>query len=294
VGLAEQYYADPWQWPLIWEMNPQVTDPHWIYPGQMLKIKMEQGVTVYGEVKQKIAEDLFEPANIPVFDTTFSYDTRVNQIDLISETSLEGAGQIVDHIDDQLMLGENHEVYFTMRKDANVQLGDVFTVFRVEKKIEHPIKKDKVGYLINLLGEVQTINSSTLPNGKIVFTGRIIDATSEITATDRLMPMNREPIRIKLKLTDLELTGTIIQASHDDELALGTDKTAFIDLGVKHGLKVGNSLSVWRHSKDPKNLPGYKIGHVIVTRVGDKTATVLITHALRPIQVGDTVISDVQ
>jgi len=36
--LAQRYYGDPWRWPGIAEANPQVSDPHWIYPGQVLAI----------------------------------------------------------------------------------------------------------------------------------------------------------------------------------------------------------------------------------------------------------------
>jgi hypothetical protein len=256
---------------------------------------LEKGVTLYGEVKPKEGpEDLFEAPKLGAFDTTFSYDTHVNQIDLLSEETLEGAGVLVRNVDEQVMVGEQHQVYFTMRKNANVQLGDVFTVFRVQKQVEHPVKRTKVGHLVNLLGEVQTVDAQTLPNGKIVYTGRVIDATSEITIGDRLMPMNREALRIRLKMTDLELTGTIIQSTTDNEFMLAANRIAFIDLGLKQGLKVGNSFSIWRASSDPANLPNYKIGNLIVIRVGDKTSTVVVTNSTRPVQVGDTVITDVQ
>ncbi|NLH48221.1 MAG: LysM peptidoglycan-binding domain-containing protein [Myxococcales bacterium] len=292
--LSQSYYNDPWEWPLIWEMNPQIADPHWIYPGQVLKIKLERGMTVYGDQKAPVEPDLFEPPNIKVFDTTFSYDTRINKIDIMSEEILEGAGQITDNIDDQLLLGTNHSVYFSMRKSANVQPGDVFTIFRVKERVRHPSQHEYVGYLVDLIGELETIDASTLANGKIVYTGKIIDSNAEVVVGDRLIMMSRDNVRIQLKMTDLEMTGTIVQGTPENDFMLPTGKVAFIDLGLKNGVKVGNSFSIWRKSKDPQNLPGYKIGNVIVTRVGDKTSTVLVTYAIRPIQVGDTVVSDVQ
>ncbi len=32
------YFNDPWQWPKIWSYNPQVTNPHWIYPGDLVRL----------------------------------------------------------------------------------------------------------------------------------------------------------------------------------------------------------------------------------------------------------------
>lgn len=37
-GLAKRYYGDPFRWRAIAEANPQVKDPHWIYPGQVILI----------------------------------------------------------------------------------------------------------------------------------------------------------------------------------------------------------------------------------------------------------------
>ncbi len=291
--ISQQFYNDSWAWPLVWEMNPQIADPHWIYPGQTLKIKLERGVTVFGSV-MPVEPDLFEPPDMSIFDSTFSYTTRVNKIDLLSEDVIEGSGKIIDNIDDQMLIGESHEVYFTMKKSANVQLGDVFTVFRVEKKVDHPGGKGKVGHLVNLKGELETVDATTLPNGKVVYTGRIIDADSEIVIGDKLRTMPRDALRIQLKMTDLELSGTIVQSSFDSEYLIGPMQVVFVDLGLKHGVKVGNSFSIWRSSKDPERLPGYKIGNVIVTRVGDKTSTALVTNTTREIHIGDQLISDVE
>ena len=32
------YFNDPWQWPKIWSYNEQITNPHWIYPGDLVRM----------------------------------------------------------------------------------------------------------------------------------------------------------------------------------------------------------------------------------------------------------------
>ncbi|HET19282.1 MAG TPA: LysM peptidoglycan-binding domain-containing protein, partial [Chromatiales bacterium] len=36
--LAQRFLNDPWTWPEIWYDNPQVRNPHLIYPGDQLTI----------------------------------------------------------------------------------------------------------------------------------------------------------------------------------------------------------------------------------------------------------------
>ncbi|MSO22161.1 MAG: LysM peptidoglycan-binding domain-containing protein [Acidobacteria bacterium] len=37
--VSKQYLKDPFLWPQVWEMNSQVKNPHWIYPGDQILIK---------------------------------------------------------------------------------------------------------------------------------------------------------------------------------------------------------------------------------------------------------------
>ena len=35
--LSGRFLNNPWYWPKIWSYNPEITNPHWIYPGNVLK-----------------------------------------------------------------------------------------------------------------------------------------------------------------------------------------------------------------------------------------------------------------
>src|SRR5262249_20255865 len=37
--ICKFYFANPWRWPEIWGMNPQITNPHWIYPGNVVRLQ---------------------------------------------------------------------------------------------------------------------------------------------------------------------------------------------------------------------------------------------------------------
>src|SRR3979490_454757 len=37
-GIASMYLRDPWLWPEVWIINPQIPNPHLIYPGDTLAL----------------------------------------------------------------------------------------------------------------------------------------------------------------------------------------------------------------------------------------------------------------
>jgi hypothetical protein len=40
--LSGRFLNNPWYWPKIWSYNPEISNPHWIYPGNVLKFYPSQ------------------------------------------------------------------------------------------------------------------------------------------------------------------------------------------------------------------------------------------------------------
>ncbi|HLK40647.1 MAG TPA: LysM peptidoglycan-binding domain-containing protein, partial [Polyangiaceae bacterium] len=37
--LCDHYFQNPYEWPRVWSYNPQIKNPHWIYPGDEIRLK---------------------------------------------------------------------------------------------------------------------------------------------------------------------------------------------------------------------------------------------------------------
>jgi hypothetical protein len=35
--LSRKFLGSPWYWPKVWSYNPDIANPHWIYPGNMVR-----------------------------------------------------------------------------------------------------------------------------------------------------------------------------------------------------------------------------------------------------------------
>ena len=37
--ISGYYFANPWDWPRVWGMNPEIANPHWIYPDDRVRLR---------------------------------------------------------------------------------------------------------------------------------------------------------------------------------------------------------------------------------------------------------------
>nr|WP_136250674.1 LysM domain-containing protein [Ningiella ruwaisensis] len=51
--ISSLFLNQPWRWPELWRNNTQIENPHLIYPGDMLRLRWENGVPILEVVRDK-------------------------------------------------------------------------------------------------------------------------------------------------------------------------------------------------------------------------------------------------
>lgn len=297
-GLSERFLQDPRHWPDLWSKNPRVTNPHLIFPGQLVRFRDGQ-LEIVEQPKEVVAEKGVEKAAEAVavpeaVQEAKSFAVRGSEGWLL-EQELESAGRIISGEHGRLILGEHDMVYTDLGSLHGGRESARYTALRKGRLIRNPQTGDRLGYLVLPLGSVELTKVTEL-NSR----GVITRSFREIEPGDLLIPALEPPQRnVSLKAVSSRLEG-LISAS-----ATGFDSTAvgdlvYLSLGRNQGGEPGNMLYIVREVKVEKmkverylgELPKEVVGALVLVAVGENSSTGLIIKSSDAIFNGFAVVSD--
>ena len=280
--VCDYYFGEPRQWPTVWALNPHVTNPHWIYPGDVLRLRMPVLVDEDGVVVQP-------------FDYTIgSEDARQVSITegLISKVPIKPLGHLKYSPHTQRYLALDDLVYVSMDNLEKVRVGQRFSVYKKLGMVSHPGTEEDVGEKVRIMGivEVETLDEN-------VARARVVAAFNELERGMPITDVLDHYVEVNPRQNLIDLQGTVVDAL-DVNHELAQFDTVFIDLGAKDGVQIGNRFFVMRRGdgrlelkqEENRRLPWEQIGEAMVVAAEDRHSTALITRSALEIRRGDRVI----
>ena len=310
--IASTFLRDPWYWPEVWYLNPQVENPHLIYPGDTLAIVYiggERRVQLIsrgpdGEVLSR-TEDGLKIVKINPRVRTQSIDATIPSIPIedirhmlerpliVDEATLDNSAYVLSSLDNHLVNSINDKLY-VRKLDTTTGIGR-YHIYRPDRAIYDPITNELLGYQALYVGE-----SALLLKGDPASV-RVTNSEREILRDDRVMPMDNTNFERDFfpKPPSTEVSGSIV-ALLDAISKSGAFQTIAINLGNRDGLETGNILRIRRAGdivpdkteEDPQftvKLPDESIGMAMVIRSFEKMSYALIMEADMPISLNDYV-----
>ena len=149
--ISQEFFNDPWLWPNLWALNPTVSNPHWIYPGDIIRLKWNP----------QAARDQ-EGSNFDLEPVSYSADVqkvsrRVRNQGVLIEKELEPVAKIVASPEAHEGLSTGDRVYLEPSKKDDLQLGQLLSVYRVTSEVTHPRTGDEVGYKVMLIASLEVV-----------------------------------------------------------------------------------------------------------------------------------------
>jgi len=300
--ICEDLYANPWVWPKVWQMNPHITNPHWIYPGTELRVYYEvaryyeEGTAVEETAVAEgapVVEEITPPPPPPplppppkVPTITFS---EIDQVGFITPFVPEGKGLILGGKRQRTLIGAADKIYVQFREGAQPEVGDRFFVFRTSLLFKHPITNKDVGYLNTILGVLEVVLVAP-DHAKAV----VVSSFEDMSANDKLMPYKKRSEEIALQPGAEPIEGNIILAEWGTVI-IAQLQVVFIDLGANDEIKAGHRFEVFQEPKaltsrdEEVVLSIQPIGELLVLAVEQETAAAVVTEALREFTPGERV-----
>ncbi len=300
-GLSDRFMKDPYYWPNLWARNPkQIGNPHFIFPGQRLKIYPDRIEVVPDKVEAPpvIATGVTEPppqpeeakeqAEAPVAERTFTVNGGEG---FISGGSFKPSGFIIAGQHSRQIYAEDDLVYTDIGRNFGGKVGDRFTIFKNYGAVSHPLTNQVLGFRVAALGTLQLTEMEN-KSSKALITSSFM----EIEPGVALMPYRNMKKEISLRAAELDLGGYIVETRTGNK-AIAAGDIAYIDLGEKQGVRTGNLLYVVRkaqteikfYSGIDYDLPVDVLGALLVVETGENTSTALVVKSIDTIYKGDRI-----
>lgn len=304
--ISETFLADPWYWPEIWQVNPQIENPHLIYPGDVLtlvyidgrpRLMLERAIVGERLSPQIRTQPLDEAINTIPYEQIAAFLTRAM---VLEKDEIEALPYIVAARGNHLISAAGNDVY--TRGDI-AGPGARYSVVHVGDPLVDPDDGRLVGYEGLYVGQGQVRRTGDPA------TVNLVDTEREALAGDRLVPRQVDiPLNFFPKPPDTEIDGRIISVI-DGLSLIGQYQVIVINRGARDGLAPGDVLSTfdagevvrdrykklgyfsgsaWRGGEKVR-LPDERSGTVMLFKVYDRIAYALVMEAESDIHVLDPV-----
>jgi hypothetical protein len=247
--ISDSKLEDPFLWPKLWNVNPQIENPDLIFPGTKILIPSREELTRMPPFPAKRipaalpsrAKEEPEPKHI------FKMPERPVQRYIVDKNLYIASGWIADELSSvgkvihiygtHSIAGKGDIVYLELNEEVKSEKR-FFTVKDV-KIVKHPVTQKPLGHQIRVTGILEVIGmDNNTPKAKVKI------SFEEIEIGNWLLPYKEmEPPPIPEKIRTPKIQGYIVE-SHTNSYLSGKGDIVFLDKGYNDGLRVGDVFSV--------------------------------------------------
>ncbi|HGM6069339.1 TPA: LysM peptidoglycan-binding domain-containing protein [Stenotrophomonas maltophilia] len=270
--IAARFLQKPWLWPEIWQANPQIANPHLIYPGDVLSLAYLDRVTVAAQPgpRQEAPIDAIPLAQVEPF---------LKQLSVVD--SIEQLPQVVGLEDNRLRVSGGDAAYVNL---ADAQLGQRWAVVRPTVRYAQPKPSEDLnangdvtpgsgnlwkaynapnarrGVLGYELAQLATGTITRVADGEAGASTLALDKSTggrEVRVGDRLVPVEARPYDLQfvphVPAAGVEGVDVRVLAVTDMFTAGGPRDVIAISAGRAQGVDNGTVFSLWRQGRHVAN-----------------------------------------
>jgi LysM repeat protein len=310
-GLARMFLKDPWLWPEIWYLNPEVANPHRIYPGDTLRLAQgasgasgaPQLVVTHGAGSATRLEPLLRSTELeaPIASIPYSAIAAfLSRPGVITKEQVKAAPYVLSLRDKHLIAGAGNDVYVSRLRATE---GERYSVMHVGERLKDPDGGGTLGYLANYAGAALVTRAGDPARA------RINESAREVLSGDVLVPEVGGNFADFVPHAPTAAIDGRILAVVNGVLLAGQYQVVAINRGSLHGLEPGHVLRVNESPKSVRDgcariqgeatcthfggvrLPAEAAGTLLVFRVYERVSYALVASETNPLSIGDHVVT---
>lgn len=312
--ISGYYLNDPYAWPRLWSYNEHITNAHWIFPGDRVRL-YDPRRGPRGRGGDDDGPNLrYSKTRVPDGAEEESY--LLNQTAFVDAAEFETAMRITGGADANVMMSTLDTVYMSYDRKHPPVRGERLVVYAPQRKVRDLKDKKVLGYIVQIMGEVEVESLA-----RKMAEGTVVNAVNPVERGYRVGPLRRQFKRVDEVESDESAGGVVVATLNDagpmnvrksskarysllgDHVLVGETQFVVINLGSSDGIETGNMLEVVRkgdeyvakRSKKRDQIPyedGWPrrvIGSLVVLQTQPDTALCATVYARREIERGDHV-----
>lgn len=294
--ISKKFLRDPWLWPEIWHVNPQIENPHLIFPGDLLSLVYINGkprlVVSRGDTSRTIK--LSPQVRITPLQSAIpaipleKINAFLTRSRILNDDIITGAPYVLAGDNDRIITGAGDKLYARGKFDPDQKVYGIYRAGRMftDPKTEEFLGMEAVdiggGKMIGLSDDIATLN--------------INRSNEEIRVNDRLLPFEERKLTATFfpSVPDKDVKGLII-AVEGGVTQIGTLDIVALNKGANDGLEEGNVMEIYKTGEIVRDrikeeliqLPDTKAGLMMIFRAFDKMAYGIVLDASQPLSVMD-------
>ena len=312
------FLNQPWLWPKLWRLNPEVSNPHLIYPGDELRLVFdEQGqpMLVKGKPELKWSpktrtklKDQSPVSTLPfqIISPYVKYDS------ILTQDQIDNLPYVLGSDEGQKSSLDGFNLYVK----GDLEIGKSYAVYYQGDEIIDPDDGESLGYHLILAGTGKALRTGNIAE-KIPSTLYLQGAKREVRSGAIVLPVNEGqlyPSVFTMQAAQQDIRGSIIKSTSDGR-EFGKLEVVMINRGANDAVNAGDVLSVKRKSpgvietggapqytKDASrwnrlggndssdyNMPEEPLGKMMVFRVYEDVSMALVLKSTKPLRLKDAV-----
>ena len=297
-GIAGRFLNLPWKWPEIWHANPQINNPHLIYPGDIisliyidgqprLTVSRGQGATIKLSPTVRATPMAEAIQTIPL--EAINAFLNAGRI-LESSAELEAAPYVIGGEAESVVAGAGNRIYARGNIDEDVP---AYGLYRKGKVYTDPETGEVLGLHAQEIGNV-----AVLATERDIATLMVDRSRQEVRIGDRLLETEERAVSSTFFPSDpdTDVEGLILDVPNG-VTQIGQYDVVILNKGERDGLKEGNVLAIYktgelvrdRVQNERVRLPDERAGLLMVFRVYDRMSYGIVLNAQRQLAIMDKV-----